>query len=143
MITEKNLEQGSVALLAVEVFCNEGELLKEGDEKALMAASQVLESCILPDKDLLLPRIGRGARGETFFIVAFADRKGADVVSSRLKEQLEKCEELEAAGLKSRISVTGVGVGSGEDSAARLVEDLSARIDEQTGTERGESRTSR
>ena len=55
---------------------------------------QLLEPCILGDKDAILPALGRSGPGETLFIVVSADEHGARVVANRIREQLERSERL-------------------------------------------------
>lgn len=52
----------------------------------------VLQRCILPDKDVLLPSMGHPGMGEVFFIVAGTDAPGADVLLKRIREQTVRCE---------------------------------------------------
>jgi signal transduction histidine kinase len=47
----------------------------------------LLQRCILPDKDVLLPSMGHPEMGEFFFIVAGTDAAGAEVLLKRIREQ--------------------------------------------------------
>ncbi|MGO8796536.1 MAG: ATP-binding protein [Candidatus Sulfotelmatobacter sp.] len=51
----------------------------------------VLQRCILPDKDVLLPSMGHPGMGEIFFIVAATDAPGADILVKRIREQTMRC----------------------------------------------------
>jgi len=57
---------------------------------------EVLQRCILPDKDTLLPSIGQPEIGEVFFILAAADSLGADVLVKRIRDQVARCKEVTA-----------------------------------------------
>ena len=55
---------------------------------------ELLRLCILPGKDLLLPTLGIERR-EAFLILASADLHGAEVLTSRIREQLTLQPELQ------------------------------------------------
>lgn len=54
----------------------------------------LLQRCILPDKDVLLPPMGHIEMGEMFFIVAGTDANGAEVMVKRIREQVGRCGEI-------------------------------------------------
>jgi len=56
--------------------------------------SQILQNCILREKDVLLPPLGDGGRDETFLIVASADQHGTDVMTKRITEKLQESQEI-------------------------------------------------
>jgi signal transduction histidine kinase len=56
----------------------------------------VLQRCILPDKDVLLPSMGHAEMGEIFFIVAGTDASGAEVLLKRIREQTMRCSAVSA-----------------------------------------------
>ena len=55
---------------------------------------QILEPCILGDKDAILPALGAPEQSETLVVVASTDEHGAIVVEKRIREQLERSERL-------------------------------------------------
>ncbi len=57
---------------------------------------QIMQSCILRDKDAILPALGDTGSSETLLLVVSADEPGARVVASRILEQLERSEPLRA-----------------------------------------------
>jgi signal transduction histidine kinase len=56
----------------------------------------LLRSCIVPTKDLVLPPLETG-NGKTFWIVASADQSGANVLAQRIRDRLERNDETKAA----------------------------------------------
>ncbi len=56
----------------------------------------VVQRCILPDKDLLLPSMGHPEMGEFFFIVAGTDASGVEVLLKRIREQTMRCSAVSA-----------------------------------------------
>jgi signal transduction histidine kinase len=57
---------------------------------------ELLQSCILPDKDLLMPALATSGPAETFLIVASAGQTGAQVLTRRIQEQLNNVPEIQA-----------------------------------------------
>jgi signal transduction histidine kinase len=57
---------------------------------------QLLQRCIMVDKDVLLPPIGNMGTDETFLILASANQHGADAIAKRIMEQLAQNAELSA-----------------------------------------------
>jgi hypothetical protein len=49
--------------------------------------------------DVLLPKMGSVEGGELFFIVAAADEMGGEALTRRIREQLQRCEQIQQAGL--------------------------------------------
>ena len=45
-----------------------------------------------------------GAKGERFFVAAFADEKGASVLANRIREQFERLPHLKQTGLTVSVS---------------------------------------
>ena len=57
---------------------------------------ELVQRCILPDKDVLLPSMGQPGMGEFFFILAAADECGVEVLVKRIREQVARCTEVSA-----------------------------------------------
>jgi signal transduction histidine kinase len=88
----------------------------------------VVQRCILPDKDLLLPSMGHPEMGEFFFIVAGTDASGAEVLLKRIREQTMRCSAVSA---NSVLNVSSQPVEVSPSSAQPLedqVEALASRI---------------
>jgi len=94
---------------------------------------QILRQCVLPDKDVVLPPLGNSGSGEIFQIVVSADQAGAAILVQRIRQQLEKHPELQAAANVS-ISVRPVVLPSPEsgDSLVKLVQETADRITEMS-----------
>lgn len=54
---------------------------------------ETLRRCVYLDKDLVLPPMGAAAPQETYFVVASTDMQRAGVMTTRIREQLEKIPE--------------------------------------------------
>ena len=59
---------------------------------------EVLQRCVYLDKDLVLPPMVASGAEETFLVVASTDLERAEIMMTRIREQLEKVPELKATG---------------------------------------------
>ena len=62
---------------------------------------EILRRCVYLDKDLVLPPMGTSGAAETFFVVASTDLQGSGIMTTRIREQLER-----GADLKTKSTVT-------------------------------------
>jgi signal transduction histidine kinase len=136
VLTAKKLQKGSLALIAVEVSPLDKRLLTKADERALMGGLNILKRCILPDKDVVLPRMGRTERGEVFFVVACADQEGTGVLVSRIEDQLTGCKDLQHAGLDWSASFTMVDIPSSMNNSPveQSIKDIANSIEDMVKT---------
>jgi hypothetical protein len=88
-----------------------------------------LQRCTLPDKDVVLPPVGKLATGEMFAIVAGTDAPGAEVLVRRIQEQIKRCPELSEYGTASVSSEVLQPIQDGEDATSL---DLDAMTDKVT-----------
>ena len=127
-----------MALVTVETRPPDASRPRESQEDWSREARGVVQRCVLPDLDVLLPKMSADPDGEQIFIAAFADDKGASVLSNRIREQLERLPRLKQPGMRLSVSYSMLpplprGVGrSTEDivtrMAARVEESVKAHI---------------
>ncbi len=55
---------------------------------------EILQRCVYLDKDLVLPPMGTSGTSETFFVVASTDLEGAQIMTKRIGEQLERRQDV-------------------------------------------------
>jgi len=67
-------------------------------------ARTLLQRRLLPDLDVVLPKMDLGDAQELFFTVARTNKQGAEVMSKRVREQFRRCERLQQAGLTFTVS---------------------------------------
>lgn len=67
----------------------------------------LVERCVYLDKDLVLPPMASPGPEQTFFVVASTDMERSAVMLKRMREQLQKVEELQATG-EFELSVAGI-----------------------------------
>ena len=80
-------------------------------ERALHRVQQVLERCILPDLDVLLP-LESSESLDSFGLVARTDERGLQVLLKRVREQLSQCEALQSLGIQCPINGEVIDLGS-------------------------------
>jgi len=68
---------------------------------------EIVQRCVYLDKDLVLPPIGTSGSAETFFVVASTDLQHSGIMSTRIREQLERVADLKT---KCTVTITTVPV---------------------------------
>jgi len=94
VITQKGRLREHLSLITLELtpLPSFAATLKEVRQHCL----QILEPCILGDKDAILPALDHLGPVETVMIVISADAHGATIVERRIREQLERSDRLRA-----------------------------------------------
>jgi hypothetical protein len=59
-------------------------------------ARSVLQQCLRPDTDVLLPNMGVDSEHKLFFVVAYTQPPGAEIIGSRILGQLREHEEFQS-----------------------------------------------
>ena len=91
---------------------------------------ETVQLCIMPDKDVLLPPLGSDGPDEELLIVASADSHGADVMTRRLRQQLEHAQGL-TAGVEFHITSTSLDRPSDDHQPlVKLVQEVADNITE-------------
>lgn len=57
---------------------------------------ETLRHCVYLDKDLVLPPMGAAGASETFYVVASTDLQQSEVMTARIREQLERVVNLQS-----------------------------------------------
>lgn len=115
LFTTKNLLRSSIALFTIELFPVDKNVLKEINKLMLREVRDILQSCILPDLDILLPEMPYQKKA-IFFIVAFADHGGAKVLMQRIQSQLSLCKDFQNTCLNHEVSFTIFSIPSKGDN---------------------------
>ena len=103
LTNELKLVDGIVVLL-VEMDSQDGSLSPDVRIEMSNVARTLLQRCLLPDLDVVLPKMDSGNAQELFFVVACANKQGAEVLSKRVREQFRRCEQLQRARLTFMVS---------------------------------------
>lgn len=96
---------------------------------------EVLQRCVYLDKDLVLPPMNSATAEETFLVVASTDVERANIMMTRIREQLGKVLEPQGTGELelSAVAVPLPDVGSGH-SLIEQVQEVAGTINEMVGT---------
>jgi hypothetical protein len=96
---------------------------------------EVLERCVYLDKDLVLPAMTAGGVDETFLVVASTDLERAEIMMTRIREQLGKVAELNGTG---KVEVSALTVPLPDRGAGRSlqeqVQDVASTVGEMVRT---------
>jgi two-component system sensor histidine kinase/response regulator len=130
----------SVALVMVETCFPNAWPSADSHEAWSDEARSVLQRCLLPDLDVLLPT-SSSAAGELFFVAVFADERGASVLANRIRQQFELLPRLKQTGLTLSVSykmlesaAPDVGA-SADDIVTSMAMNLEESIKSQTHPE--------
>jgi len=105
ILTNNEVKPGDgIAVLLVEMGSQDGLLSPDVRLEMSNVARTLLQRCLLPDLDVVLPKINSGDAQELFFVVACTNKQGAEVMSKRVREQFRRCGQLQQAGLTFRVS---------------------------------------
>jgi hypothetical protein len=72
-----------------------------------MQCLDVVRRCVYLDKDLVLPPMGTSGTNETFFVVASTDVQHSGIMTTRIREQLDRISDLKT---KCTVTITTVPV---------------------------------
>ena len=81
-------------------------------------ALEILRRCVYLDKDLVLPPMGISGATETFFVVASTDMDRSGIMTTRIREQLERMSDLKA---KCSLTITSIPLDLPSDHVAKDV----------------------
>jgi PAS domain S-box-containing protein len=104
ILTEESLAAGVVTLMAIDVTVAD-QMVTESIATEVRA---VLTRCIHAGQDLLLPSMSNGDPVDTVFIVAGADRRGSEIIATRIARELGRFDT--TSKLNAVVSSTTVPV---------------------------------
>ncbi len=132
VITHHGRLRDCLSLITVEIAPLHIPFTGNWDEIRLHCL-QLVEPCILGDKDAILPAMARTGLGETLVIVASTDQQGARVVEKRIREQLDRSERLRASCVFKVSSVAlKLPLGDPREPVAKVVQEIADSITELT-----------
>ncbi len=101
---------------------------------------ETLRRCVYLDKDLVLPPMGSSGPAETFFVVASTDMQHSGIMTTRIREQLERIGDLTSKGTLT-ITTTAVELPppvpgeSLQDQVQRVADSVNAMVMSTLGRE--------
>jgi signal transduction histidine kinase len=96
VITEKNQLRSAVTLVRVDLR-SKSKPPRGNWKEICKRARELVERCVFLDKDLVLPQMTASGTEQTLLVVASTDESSAPIMMTRIREQLEKVEELKAS----------------------------------------------
>jgi signal transduction histidine kinase len=96
VITSQGKLREAASLITVELTPVVGPALGNWDA-IRQRCLEVLQLCILPDKDLLMPALATPRSTETFLIVASTNQPNAEVLMRRIQEQFNTTPDLQGS----------------------------------------------
>jgi sigma-B regulation protein RsbU (phosphoserine phosphatase) len=133
LLKDEEWPADSVALVTVEIRSPDGWISKETREVWARDTRTLLQRCLMPDLDVLLPKMGSSGPGELFQVVVFADDRGVAVLTKRIREQFQRLKHCKESGLTFSTSYrmleqasanTNLPTGNRADEMATRIEDL-------------------
>jgi len=136
MLTQEKKPGDAIALLAVEMGSRDGWLSPDVRKEMSHLARRLLQQCLRPDTDVLLPNMDSGSVRELFFAVVNTQEHGAEVISTRIRRQFRSCEQLRPADLMLAVSHNFLAPISREknESMETFAEHVAAGIQDRINT---------
>jgi signal transduction histidine kinase len=121
----------SVALVMAEICFGAGGSL-DSQQEWRREVRDLVQRCLLPNLDVLLPKMSYGADGERFFVAAFADETGASVLAKRIRDQFECLPRLKRNDLTLSVTYTMLKTFplEGGSSLENMVTTMAASLEE-------------
>jgi signal transduction histidine kinase len=92
----------AIAVLAVEISSKDGS---QAVPSAIFSmARTLLQQCLRPDTDLLLPNLASTSEHKLFVVVAYTQEQGAEIIGNRILSQFERNEHFPTADFTLAVS---------------------------------------
>jgi hypothetical protein len=114
----------AIALFTVEICAREGA--EDASIEVMAEARKLLQECLRPDSDLLLPVLGVCVNRQPLFVVARTPSHGAAVLSARIKKYLEGTEVLRQSDLT--VAVTSRFLTAAPKEEAESMDQFADRV---------------
>ena len=109
------------ALVLVQVLLRPRSKTQHGNWKETSRSSlELLQRCLYLDKDLVLPPMASAGPEQSFFVVASTDLARAEIMMTRIREQLGKLPALKAGG---EVEVTSTAIPVPDRDAGQTQEE--------------------
>lgn len=120
ILSETQMPVDSLVLLGVEVW-TPGGWANDGARREVIARETryVLSRCILPDVDVLLPKLSFSEQSEFTFIAARTEAKGAQVILKRVNEQLQRNEQLRREGAEWSVDMRMISLAEKQPTTSK------------------------
>lgn len=106
VVTYKDRLRDAFVLVRVDLKPRGKPPLGDWDE-ICRRSLELLERCVFLDKDLVLPPMATSGPDQTFFVVASTDLVRAEIMMTRIREQMAKLDDLKECG-EFKVSVSAI-----------------------------------
>lgn len=127
LITENSRLRDAITLIDVGVVPLATEMARRNWTETQRKCMEVLQRCIQPTKDVVLPSRGGSSEGETLFVVASTALSGAQILAKRISDQLERCVPVRA-NCTWALSMRTVPLPAQENSLELQVKEVAEQI---------------
>jgi hypothetical protein len=136
MLTHEKRPGDAMALIAVEMSSRDGWPSPDVRKEMSNLARRLLQQCLRPDTDVLLPNMESASIRDLFFAVVYTQLHGAEVLGERIRTQFLSCEQLQPAELTLAVSHTFLAPVSRQlhESMETFVEQVAAGIQDRINT---------
>jgi hypothetical protein len=133
MLTQEKKPGDAITLIAVEMVPREGWRSPDVRKEVSHLARRLLQQCLRPDTDVLLPNMDSAGVREFFFVVVYTQEQGAEVIRKRIQTQFQHCEQLQPADLTLTVSYSFLAPISRlkDKSTETFVEQVAAGIQDR------------
>ena len=132
ILSTEQSQPNSLVVIGVEVWLSSGWSSDALREMAMRQTRYLVDRCVLPDLDIVLPKLPVGGESEFVFVVARTDVKGADVIRKRIAGQLQRSEELRRGGIRWGIDFRMLALPETERLAEHMANIVRKEIEEWT-----------
>lgn len=94
IVMRDNGRSEPLAVITLEISNRDGS--PDVPRDVLEMTRAVLQQCLRPDSDVLLPYLGAANDHRLFFIVAYTQGRGAEIIGRRILEQIRRHSKLQA-----------------------------------------------
>jgi signal transduction histidine kinase len=94
LLTHEKKTGEAIAVLAVEMGSRAGWLSPDVRKEMSYLARSLLQQCLRPESDVLLPNMDSPGVSELFFVVVYTQVYGAEIISERIRRQFRCCDQL-------------------------------------------------
>ena len=136
MLMHEKKPGDAIAVLAVEMGSRDGWLSPDVRKEMSHLLRRLLQQCLRPDTDVLLPNMDSVGVRELFFAVVYTQQHGAEVISKRIQRQFQHCEQLQPEDLTLEVSYSFLAPISRvkDESKETFVEQVAAGIQDRINT---------
>jgi signal transduction histidine kinase len=102
ILTQEQKPGEAIAVIAVEISTRMNS--KTVPSEILSLARSLLQQCLRPDTDLLLPNLDAASEHKFFFVIAYTQEQGAEVIGRRILSHLRRSGQLQPADFTIAVS---------------------------------------